>query len=94
MQPRMHLKEAVSTVVRSHRARLGISQEKLSVKAGLDRTFVSKLEKASRNPTVESIFRVSHAFGVLPEDLLKEIREEYERRKRDDPELGEGEGGA
>lgn len=81
-------------VIRSHRARLGISQEKLSVRAGLDRTFVSKLEKASRNPTIESIFRVADAFGVLPEDLLKEIREEYERRNEEDPGIGEGEGRA
>jgi transcriptional regulator with XRE-family HTH domain len=93
MQARKHLNDAVSAIVRAYRAKLGISQEKLSVKAGLDRTFVSKIEKASRNPTIESIFRLSEAFGVLPEDLLKEIREEQERRKKEDPNVEEGEGG-
>lgn len=79
MQPRKHLNEAVSAVIRLHRSTLGLSQEKLSLMADLDRTFVSKLERGTRNPTIESIFRLAEALGMLPEKLLQEIREEYER---------------
>jgi transcriptional regulator with XRE-family HTH domain len=69
------LDEAVAEVIRGHRARLGISQESLSVKAGVHRTFISKIEKSSRNPTIESVFRLSMALGMEPEDLVREIKE-------------------
>ena len=69
------LNEAVSFVIRSHRARLGLSQESLSAKAEMHRTFVSKMEKASRNPTIDSVFRLAKAIGLEPEDLVREIKD-------------------
>ena len=70
-----YLAEAVSKTVLEKRAHLGISQESLSLKAGMHRTFISKIEKASQNPTIESIFRLAVAFEIEPEQLVREIKE-------------------
>lgn len=84
MVPTAYLDQAVSEVIRAHRARLGISQESLSIKAGVHRTFISKIEKASRNPTIESVFRLAAALGLEPEELIFEIKQKAHELAKED----------
>ena len=37
---------------------------------GLDRTYISGIERARRNPTLDVIVRLAHALEVRPSDLL------------------------
>lgn len=46
------------------------SQEDFAHHAGLDRTYVSGIERARRNPTLDVIVRLAHALEVPPADLL------------------------
>ena len=65
--------------VRETRARLGISQEKLGFRTGLDRTYISAVERGARNPTVYVIWRVASGLQTTADDLLRlaeRIREE------------------
>jgi transcriptional regulator with XRE-family HTH domain len=48
----------------------GWSQETLADEAGLDRTYISGIERVVRNPTVTVIDRVSVALGCRLGDLL------------------------
>ena len=48
----------------------GLTQEDLGAKSGLDRTYISSCERGRRNITLESIYRLSHALGVSPKDLV------------------------
>lgn len=50
----------------------GWSQERLAEEAGLDRSYVSDIERATRNVSVEILERLAGAFGVSLPELLSE----------------------
>ena len=56
--------------VRRERRRRGLSQEDLGFKAGLDRTYISSVERGKRNVSLLSIHRIAKALGVKPRDLV------------------------
>ena len=56
--------------VRDARKRLAMSQEELAHQAGMKRSYVSDLERGTRNPTVRALGRLAEALGVAPGDLL------------------------
>jgi transcriptional regulator with XRE-family HTH domain len=56
--------------VRRRRLSAGLSQEALADAAGLDRTYVSGVERGVRNPTVKVLQGIAIALGVTSADLL------------------------
>lgn len=48
----------------------GIAQEKLAELAGLDRTYVSQVERGRRNATLGTIHKLAGALGVQPSELM------------------------
>lgn len=48
-----------------------MSQEALSLEAGMKRSYVSDLERGTRNPTVRALGRLADALGVEPAELLE-----------------------
>lgn len=50
--------------VRSERNKLGISQEELGFKSGLDRTYISGIERGERNPSLKNIGKIARALKV------------------------------
>lgn len=52
------------------RAANGFSQEYLADLCGLDRTYISGIERGIRNPSIYCIFRISLALDVHPDKLL------------------------
>lgn len=50
--------------VRAERVRRGLSQEELAERAGLDRTYISGLERGTRNPALTTQQKVASALGV------------------------------
>ena len=66
---------SVGEAIRHFRARLGISQEELSFRAELDRTYMSGVERGVRNPTVKSLLRITKALGVRPSAVLRRAEE-------------------
>lgn len=56
--------------VRKARRSRGISQERLSFDSGLDRTFVSAVERGTRNPSLLSVCALADALGLDVRDLL------------------------
>lgn len=55
------------------RARGWASQEAFAHHAGLDRTYVSGLERSRRNPTLDVIVKLARALDVKPAELLSTI---------------------
>lgn len=57
---------------RIRRARLaaGVSQEELSFRAGLHRTYISDVERGNRNVTVKTLVAIARALGIKPAELL------------------------
>jgi len=57
--------------VRSARKEIGWSQEVLSNKSGLHRTYIGSIEKGGRNVSLINIERIAKALNVKMADLLK-----------------------
>ena len=68
----MDLPKILGRNVRDARRRAGLSQEQLAFEAGMKRSYVSDLERGTRNPSVKAIGRLALALGVDPPDLLRE----------------------
>jgi len=59
--------------IKHHRNNLGISQEKLAEKCNFDRTYISLLERAKRNPSYLSLKKLCQGLEIELSDLLKEL---------------------
>ena len=63
---------AVAQSIRSLRQEIGLTQEDLAERAGLDRTYISGVERAVRNITLGSLEQIVDALGVdLPTFLTR-----------------------
>lgn len=57
-------------VIRQERARNGISQEQLADIAGIDRTYVQRIEAGAANPSLNKIEALAGALQRHPSDLI------------------------
>lgn len=71
----MSLRDTFAVNLRSRRKTLGLSQEELAHRAGIDRTYVSALERCVYAASIDMIETLSDVLGVEPAELLS-------RRKR------------
>src|SRR5882724_6412925 len=55
------IKGQFGAAVRTHRKRLGISQEELAGRAGLHRTYVADIERGARNLSLANIEKLAQA---------------------------------
>ena len=62
--PKIDFKKIFGASVRDRRKKLGISQESLAERASLHRTYVSDVERGSRNISLETIERLARALEV------------------------------
>ncbi|HEX3885415.1 MAG TPA: helix-turn-helix transcriptional regulator [Stellaceae bacterium] len=69
----MKAQQLVAHNMRKLRVKRGVSQENLAVDAGIDRTYISRLERGIENPTVAVLERLAAAlesdigaFFVMP----------------------------
>lgn len=72
----MDIKDKVGQRIRDLRHELGISQEALGNKAGVDRTYVTDVENGRRNISVEILEKLIKALEVSFQDFFttKEFR--------------------
>lgn len=64
------LKLALSTNIQRIRKEQGLSQEKLALKADIDRSYMSQVERCLANPTIEALVKIGNALEVPPSELL------------------------
>ena len=57
--------------LRAIRHAQGIAQERLALDAGVDRTVVSKIERAVTNPTLDVLLKLANQLGVELADLFR-----------------------
>lgn len=53
------------------RHELGLTQEDLSHRAGLHRTYIGSLERGERNPTVTTLLKLAEGLSCPPSELLR-----------------------
>lgn len=71
----MNLVDKFGPAVRRHRELLRLSQEELAERAGMDRTYVSGIERGVRNPTLDVMQRLATALGADLDVLFATARE-------------------
>lgn len=64
---------AFGGVLREHRRAAGLSQEGLAHEAGLERTYISFLERGLRQPTLKVIIALARALEAAPSELVREV---------------------
>jgi transcriptional regulator with XRE-family HTH domain len=65
------LQSRLGGAIRQLRHNRGITQDELAKKAGLHRTYVSDMERGSRNPSLNSLQRVAEALGITLSEIFK-----------------------
>ena len=69
--------DSFAEVLRQQREAQGFSQENLALAVGLDRTFISLLERGRRKPSYDTLVRISRALDMKPEDFVAECGRGY-----------------
>ena len=67
----MELQKVFARNLRRLRTAAGLSQEKLALEAGLDRTYISALERGLYSASIVTIERLAKALDVEPAVLLQ-----------------------
>jgi transcriptional regulator with XRE-family HTH domain len=70
-QPTKTLRELLAYNVRACRVAAGVSQEQLGFAANLDRTFISQVERARINVSIDNIEKIAIALNVDAATLLQ-----------------------
>jgi XRE family transcriptional regulator, regulator of sulfur utilization len=73
---------AFGMAVRTLRTRRGIAQEKLALEAGIDRGYMSSLERGLHCPTLETIFKFLPLLGVSFTEFAAELEKSVRRARR------------
>lgn len=79
----MNIENAFATVLKDLRTQKKISQENLAFLSGLDRTYISLLERGKRQPTLTSLFSISKALDMTLVDLTTALEEKINENQTD-----------
>lgn len=71
----MALRRIFAVNLRSARLAAGLSQEELADVAGIDRTYVSALERSRYAASLDVMERLATALRVSPASLLEEVED-------------------
>jgi transcriptional regulator with XRE-family HTH domain len=60
----MEIREVFARNLRTLRKARGLSQEEVAHRAGIDRTYISALERSVYNPSIDVVARLADVLGV------------------------------
>ena len=80
--PDLVLLRSFAAELKARRTALGISQEELAGRSGVNRTFVGKIETAKSQPSLTMLFRLGHGLNCEVPELLASVvqRSKIEQR--------------
>ncbi|MGJ7535993.1 MULTISPECIES: helix-turn-helix domain-containing protein [unclassified Variovorax] len=76
------LLRAFAAELKARRTALGFNQEELAFAAGLNRTFVAKLETATTSPSLSSLVLLCGGLTVEPSELMHSLMKRYRKELR------------
>jgi transcriptional regulator with XRE-family HTH domain len=62
--------QSFGAVLREARRVRGVTQERLAEAVGVDRTYISMLERGIHQPSLSVFLRLADALGVAPEEFV------------------------
>jgi transcriptional regulator with XRE-family HTH domain len=75
------VQQAIARNVKQARKRVGLSQAEVADRAGLSGSYLSEIERARGNPSVDALARIAETLGLRPYQLLLE-EDDWELRDR------------
>ncbi|MDO4565602.1 MAG: helix-turn-helix transcriptional regulator [Clostridia bacterium] len=72
-------RDAVGRAIRKFRNEKGLTQEVCSGLAGIARSHLAMIEVGSKQPNLETIWKIASALKIPPHELVKYIEAEMER---------------
>ena len=66
------LRDVLAKNMRRLRAARGFSQDALAHECGINRTYLSSVERSERNVSIDNIARIAEGLGVEPWALLRD----------------------
>jgi transcriptional regulator with XRE-family HTH domain len=67
----MDIREVFAANLRRYRRQAGLSQEELAHRAGVDRTYISSLERCQYAAGIDVVDRLARQLGLKAADLLR-----------------------
>ena len=64
------IRKQVGLRLKELRTKLGISQEKFGLEIGLDRTYISSVEKGKRNVSILNLEKIWKGLNTTPKDFF------------------------
>ena len=77
----MNGRALVAWNLRRLRVARGLSQERLAFDSGVDRAYVGGIERATQNPTVDTLDRLAKTLGISVSELFRRPRRGAARPK-------------
>lgn len=62
--------EELGKKIKALRLKDGISQEDLAYKAGIERSYMGKIERGEGNPSFKKLVDIANALKVTPKELI------------------------
>jgi transcriptional regulator with XRE-family HTH domain len=72
--------KALGLAIQDRRLLLNLSQERLAERAGLHRTYISDVERAYRNVSIRTLFRLAQALAISPSQLVEQAEDLHGNR--------------
>ena len=69
-------------VLRKARQKADMTQEELSFKAGLHRTYISQLEHDKKSPTLDALFRICDALNASAARVVAAVEQKRSRHHK------------
>jgi transcriptional regulator with XRE-family HTH domain len=67
----MSIREVLARNLRRYRAERGLSQEELAHRAGIDRTYISSLERMQYGASIDVVESLAKVLNIAPHKLLR-----------------------
>jgi len=74
MSKHLTIEKAFGQVLREARKKADISQEQLGLTAGLDRTYISLLERGLRQPSLKTVFLLADVLNTDPSKMIASVK--------------------
>ena len=65
----------LSAVIRNYRKSLSLSQEELAERSGVNRTYISDIERGGRNVSIGCVEKIAESFGISASKLIHEAEQ-------------------
>lgn len=75
----MSIQETCGAVIKKIRLEKELTQEELAWRCEVDKVFIYRIESGINQPTITTLFKLSHGLGISCSDLVKEIEKSVKK---------------